>query len=430
MNPYRILDRKRCGETLSEEEILSLVRGAVDGSWSEAQLAAFLMAVAIQGFDSEETRALTLGMLESGEQWDLASEIPTLGDKHSTGGVGDKVSLPLSPILAACGQPVVMLTGRGLGHTGGTADKLEAIDGLELGLDRKRSLELLDSLGMAIGIATEGLAPADRRLYAIRDQTGTVSSIPLITGSILSKKLATGAAGLVFDVKTGNGAILSDYDEARRLAQNLVDISAALGRRASALLTDMSQPLGDWVGHSCEVRETVECLSGEGPDNLMEVVYRLGEELGRLTGSGITRQDMESSVASGKARELFERWVVAQGGTVESLSSTCSDLAPREVVVTARRSGVLAAVANRRLGLLVAEAGGGRVGPDGTIDFGVSFRYTARLGQSLERGDEIGRIYLRDTDEALISAFEGCFEIADAASAPELVSERILPSLP
>ncbi|MDH3255932.1 MAG: thymidine phosphorylase, partial [Acidobacteriota bacterium] len=259
-NPYRILDRQRVGSRLSTEDIRQVVRGSVDGSWSDAQLAAFLMASAVRGLDEVETRDLTLAMLESGTRWELKKDFPTVGDKHSTGGVGDKVSLILSPILAACDQPVIMLTGRGLGHTGGTADKLETIPGLNLGLDRERCVELLDRCGMAIGIATDEIAPADRKLYALRDHTGTVVSIPLITASILSKKLATGAAGVVFDVKCGNGAFLTASEEAEELARQLVHTAEALGTRASAVVTDMNQPLGHWAGHSAEISETLRCL--------------------------------------------------------------------------------------------------------------------------------------------------------------------------
>src|SRR5436305_7896646 len=210
--PYRILERKRAGVRLDAAEIGSVVRGAVDGSWSEGQLAAFLMAAAIRGLDGEETRALTLAMRDSGERWDLGGAVPHLCDKHSTGGVGDKVSLVIAPLLAACGLPVFMLAGRGLGHTGGTIDKLESVPGIDLRIDRARCLDLLARCGMAIGSATAAIAPADGRLYALRDVTATVDSIPLIIASILSKKLATGPAAVVFDVKTGNAAVLPELD--------------------------------------------------------------------------------------------------------------------------------------------------------------------------------------------------------------------------
>jgi pyrimidine-nucleoside phosphorylase len=425
LTPYRILARKRAGESLRDEEIAAVVTGTVDGSWSDSQLGAFLMAAAIRGLDSEETELLTRAMLESGDQWRLRDELPQVGDKHSTGGVGDKVSLILSPLLAACGQPVVMLTGRGLGHTGGTADKLESVPGLDLEMDRERCLRLLDEVGMAIGVATGSIAPADRRLYAIRDITATVDCLELIAASILSKKLASGAAAVAYDVKTGNGAFLSEPAEAARLAGILVDTSARLGCRASATLTDMSQPLGDWVGHAAEVGETLSCLAGEGPENLMEVVYRLSLEVSQLTGAGVDREAMESAVASGRARETFDRWVAAQGGDVAKVDSAAARLAPHEVVVDSRRRGYLTAVDTRRIGLLMAEAGAGRVRPGDEIDKEVSLRYRVRLGDEVTPGDEIARAWLRRPDAAWQAELQGCFTVAEErAEVPPLFYPR------
>ncbi len=237
------------------------------------------MACSIRGLDLGETRDLTQAMLESGEQWDLAADLPTVGDKHSTGGVGDKVSLLLAPLMAAVDRPVMMLAGRGLGHTGGTTDKLEAIPGVELSLDRQRCLETLKKTGMAIGQATGGIAPADKRLYALRDRCATIDVIPLICGSILSKKLAVGAAAIVFDVKTGDGAFMQKREDSVELARQLVDTTRAMGRKASALVTDMSQPLGRWVGHTAEVREMYECFDGHGQPDFLEVTFLLCEEL-------------------------------------------------------------------------------------------------------------------------------------------------------
>ncbi len=425
VNPYRVLAHKRAGDKLSAEEIGAVVEGAVSGSWSDAQLAAFLMASAIRGLDLEETRELTVAMLESGEQWRLSEEFPGLGDKHSTGGIGDKVSLVLTPILAACGQPVVMLTGRGLGHTGGTADKLEAIEGVDLAMDHKRCHELLSELGMAIGVATEGIAPADRVLYGLRDQTATVDSLPLITASILSKKLATGAASLVFDVKTGSGAFLPTLEDARRLARLLVEIASDTGYSSSALITDMSQPLGEWAGHACEIRETLACLEGRGPTDLMEVVYALAEEVAARAGQPLSREDLAAAVDSGRARGLFERWVVAVGGSREALAHERLPLAPYEFVIRADRAGFLTAVENRQVGLLLAEAGGGRVQDRLEIDPSVSLRTTARLGDELEKGAEIARLYSRGADEALEARLTACFAIGDQAEAPPLVYERV-----
>ncbi len=423
---FRIIEKKRRGETLSGGEVRQVVTAAVDGDWGDAELAAWLMAAAIRGLDVDETGELTRAMLESGEAWDLASEIPRLGDKHSTGGVGDKVSLVLAPLMAACGRPIVMLTGRGLGHTGGTADKLESIPGLELGLDRELCLRALRESGFAIGLPTDAVAPADRRLYALRDRTATIDSLPLITASILSKKLATGAAAMVFDVKTGNGAFLPDLDGARALARMLVDTSAAVGKPARALLTDMSQPLGCWVGHTAEVREALDCLDGNGPEDLMTVTYALCEELAEMTGERLRQGELDAAIASGKARERFERWAAIQGADPAWLRHPQYPLAPSEVVIEAPRAGRLARVETRRLGELLASAGGGRLSPDGKIDDQVALQVHRKLGDEVTAGDPLARLYLRRRDDRLEAAFRACFTVADEGEAVAKVVERIV----
>jgi pyrimidine-nucleoside phosphorylase len=442
--PYRILERKRAGLPLDRGEIGEVVRGATDGSWSDPQLAAFLMAAAIRGLDPRETEALTLAMLESGERWHLAADVPHLCDKLSTGGVGDKISLTLGPLLASCGLPIVMLVGRALGHTGGTADKLESIPGVGLELDRGRCLSLLSRCGLAIGVATPatpgatgspGIAPADRKLYALRDATATIDSLPLITGSILSKKLATGAAGLVFDVKTGNGAFLPKLEDARRLARMLVDTTKALGTAASALLTDMSQPLGEWVGHAAEVREALDCLAGEGPEDTAELTLALAEEVSRLVGRPLARAELREALVSGRARRRFFEWAALAGAEPEWLDEPRLPLAPIEAPLVSAREGYLAGVDTRQLGLLLIEAGAGRQKPGAAIDFGVSLRYLTRLGRRVAVGEELARLYLRHEDAALVARFAACFTVADEAvsavsaaspASPPLIHERIL----
>jgi thymidine phosphorylase len=423
--PYRILERKRAGLALTAEEIRSVAQGAARGSWSEGQLGAFLMAAAIRGLDAAETRALTLAMLESGERWDLARDVPGVCDKHSTGGVGDKVSLVLAPLLASCGVPIVMLAGRGLGHTAGTIDKLEVIPGMDLQLDRKRCVNLLRLCHMAIGGATGAIAPADRRLYALRDVTATVDSLPLITGSILSKKLATGASAVIFDVKSGNGAFLPERDRAAELARMLVDTAKALGTPAGAVLTDMSQPLGRWVGHTAELMESIACLEGKGPADLLEVTLVLCEEVARLSGSAVTRADLESALAAGRAREHFDRWAALQGADPAWLRRPTFELAPEEHALHAPRAGRLAAVETKQLGMLLVEAGAGRSHPGSHLDHGVSLQLHARLGQQVAEGEELARLYLRHADEPLAARCAACFTIADEAEAPPLILDRI-----
>lgn len=425
MLAYPILAKKRLGGTLNEAEIRSVVAGAANDTWSEAQLAAFLMAVAIQGLDEGETHHLTMAMLQSGEQWDLATDVPGVVDKHSTGGVGDKVSLILAPLLAACDVPVVMLTGRALGHTAGTADKLDAIPGLDQELDRDRSLKLLERQRMAIGVATTDIAPADRQLYRLRDQTATVESLPLITGSILSKKLASGAQALVFDVKTGNGAFMNEPEQARELATMLVNVTRSMGRQASALISDMSQPLGDWVGHVAEIRETFGCLEGSGAENLMEVTYSLAMELVGLLDLQLTRRDLEEAISSGRARESFLAWAEAQGADHRWLREPDLALAPHELIVEAPRGGVLSRVDTRRIGLLMVEAGAGRSQPADTIDPQVSMRYMTRLGREVTQGQPLARLYLRRPDTDLVAQFSECFEIGESGEAPRLIVSRV-----
>jgi len=427
--PYRILDRLREGRPLDDEALRAVAEGAAleaeEGGWTDAELAAFLMGVAVRGLDAEGTHALTRAMLESGERWDLAAEVPTAVDKHSTGGVADTVSLILGPLLAACGVPVVMLTGRGLGHTGGTTDKLEAIPGLRLDLSRDDCLRLLADHALAIGTSTPAIAPADRRLYALRDRTATIRSLPLITASILSKKLATGAAAVVFDVKTGNGAFLPEPGAARELARTLVETSAALGRPASAFLTDMNQPLGEWAGHGAEVGATLDALAGEGHAALTEVTLALAEEMAARVGVPVSRADLDAAIVSGRARERFDDWAAAQGADPAWLVRPDLALAPVERVVSAPRPGVVTRVDTRQLGLLLAEAGGGRLGPGARIDHAVALRYRRRLGDRVERGDELLRLYLREDDDDLVAGFAAAIEVAESGEPPPLIVERI-----
>ena len=423
-SPYQILARKRRGLSLEEDEIAAVVGGAVDGSWSEGELAAFLMAAAIRGLDQEETHRLTLAMMESGDRWNLSDEIPGVVDKHSTGGVGDKVSLVLAPVMAAAGIPIVMLTGRGLGHTAGTADKLEVIPGLDLELSRARCLRVLEASGMAIGVATAEIAPADRRLYALRDRTATVDSLPLIVASILSKKLATGAAAVAFDVKAGNGAFMPEPARALELAQRLVATCAALACRASALVTDMSQPLGCWSGHGMEVAESLRCLGGDGPADVMELVYELAVELARLVDRPLGREDFEGVVGSGKALEALGRWIEVQGGPREWLETPDLEPAPHEVVCAASRTGVVSHVATRELGLLLAE-GSRANGAAEPLDDQVALLYQVRLGDSVEMGQDLARLYLRRPDESLERRFQACFRVGEEGAAPPLIRERV-----
>jgi pyrimidine-nucleoside phosphorylase len=425
---YEILTRQRAGRELDAGDLRAVVQGAADGSWSDAQLGAFLMAAAIRGLGERETRVLTQAMLESGERWGLAAEVPALCDKHSTGGLGDKVSLLLAPLLAACGQPIAMLTGRGLGHTGGTADKLESIPGVRLELDRADCLRILRQTGIALGLASPRIAPADRRLYALRDETATIDSLPLIVGSIVSKKLALGAAAQLFDVKTGSGAFMDRLDDAERLARGLVDTTAALGAAAVALVTDMSQPLGRWVGNACEMAEVWSCLAGDAkPADLLELTFRIAAELTALTrgASGpIGEPELRQAIESGAALRCCERWLAAQGADPAWLRRPSFPLAPRVLPVLAPRGGFVAGFAGRAAGLALRDAGAGRKRAGAAIDHGVALEYLVRIGQPVQAGDELARLYLRQPDEALLDRVRACFTIGDEPVPPPPLVHR------
>ncbi|MGA7992352.1 MAG: thymidine phosphorylase [Thermoanaerobaculia bacterium] len=396
----RTIVKKRDGAELSEGEIADFVAGVTDKTITDEQAAAFLMAVCCRGMTTTETAALTFAMMRSGETWDLSSH-GFVSDKHSTGGVGDKATLVLAPLLAAVGVKAGMMSGRGLGHTGGTLDKLEAIPGFRTGLPKADFDRLLDTVGCALIGQTDSIAPADRRLYALRDVTGTVESIPLITASILSKKLATGAHAVVFDVKTGNGAFMADPRNAELLGRALVDTTRATGRKASGYLTAMDRPLGEAVGNANEVAESIRMLAGEGPADLRENTLLLGADLvlaaGLETSAKDARRRLNAALSDGRALEVFARLVGAQGGD----ATICDDVTrlPQPVSrrdVPAPASGVVTRIATREVGMLAIELGCGRAKKDDAIDPASGFRVKKKPGDAVEKGEpllvvELGR---------------------------------------
>jgi len=389
----RTIVRKRDGAELSEGEIADFVAGVTDKTITDEQAAAFLMAVCCRGMTTAETAALTFAMMNSGETWDL-SRHGFVADKHSTGGVGDKATLVLAPLLAAVGVKAGMMSGRGLGHTGGTLDKLESIPGFRTGVPKADFDRLLDTVGCALIGQTDSIAPADRRLYALRDVTGTVESIPLITASILSKKLATGAQAVVFDVKTGNGAFMADPKDAEKLGRALVDTTRATGRKASGYLTAMDRPIGEAVGNANEVAESIRMLSGEGPADLRENVLLLGSDL--LIAAGVekspkdARRRLNAALADGRALEVFAKLIAAQGGD----ATVCDDPArlPQPVAkrdVPAPAAGVVARIATREVGLLAIELGCGRAKKDDVIDPASGFRVRKKPGDAVAAGEPL-----------------------------------------
>lgn len=403
---------KRDGGTLSRDEVAAFVGGASDGELPPEQLAAMLMAICCRGMNADETRWLTDEMLHSGEVWRLAKDCPEAIDKHSTGGVGDTVSLILAPLMSAVGVPVTMMAGRGLGHSQGTLDKLDAVPGFDCHRDRRETLRLVEECGAAIIAQTDDVAPADRTLYALRDVTATVPSLPLIVASIMSKKLALGSGALILDIKWGSGAFRKTVSEARELAGALRRVAHDMGMRAEAVITDMNQPLGPALGTACEVREALEILAGGGDQRLREVTLRLCREALVLCGWQAQRatDELEGALAGGAALESWNRMVRAHGGDPDP-----DRLArPRQIrEVVAPEEGFVVGCAAENLGRVAAEVGAGRRRVDEPLAHGAGIVVHARIGDRVVRDQPLATLQVgeREVDEAalgerILRAFE------------------------
>lgn len=429
-----VITRKRDGETLAPEEIRFLIEGLISGRVTEGQAAAFAMAVCLRGMALSERVALTEAMRDSGTvlRWDLPGPVV---DKHSTGGVGDNVSLMLAPALAACGVFVPMIAGRGLGHTGGTLDKLDAIPGYRSQPDSDALRRVVTETGCAIIGQTEDLAPADRQLYAIRDVTGTVESVDLITASILAKKLAAGLDALVLDVKTGSGAFMETLEDARSLADSLVDVANGAGCPTRALITDMNEPLASAAGNALEVANAARFLRGDAVDGrLWDVTVALGGELLALAGAApdpmLGAEQIATAFASGAAAERFDRMVAALGGPVGFLGAWEQhlDRAPLMAEVTAEEAGFVTTIDTREIGLAVIELGGGRRQPSDRIDYRVGLDALLGLGAAVEEGDALAIIHA--ADEAGLAAatarVRAAYQIGESAPEPgPLIAEDV-----
>ena len=433
--PTEVIRIKRDGGVLTPAQIGSFVHGLVSGAWSDSQTAALAMAVLLRGMNREETVALTLAMAHSGDvlSWADAGLHGPVIDKHSTGGVGDKVSLMLAPIVAACGAVVPMVSGRGLGHTGGTLDKLQALPGYGVDPTRAVLLATLRSAGCAVVSASAALAPADRRLYAIRDVTATIESVPLITASILSKKLVAGLQGLVLDVKVGSGAFTPTLEGARTLARSLVDVAAAAGLPARALITDMNQVLGLTAGNALEIQETLDYLRGTAREpRLHEVTLALAAQmlhLGGLAGSvDAGRAQAQAALDSGAAAERFARMVAMLGGPADVFADAGLVSAPVQLDVPAPHAGVLAAADVRALGLAVVALGGGRQRPGERIDARVGLSHLLPPGRTVQTGEPLARVHAASEDAArqAVAAVTAAFTIsADTSPAGPVVLEAV-----
>jgi pyrimidine-nucleoside phosphorylase len=438
MRPQDIIRHKRDGGELSREEVASFVRGVVEGSWADYQASALLMAVYLTGMTTGEMEALTQAMLGSGEVLDF-SDIPSpKADKHSTGGVGDKTSLVIAPLAAACGVAVPMISGRGLGHTGGTLDKLEAIPGYRVHLDLSEFRRVLGRVGFAMMGQTAEIAPADKKLYALRDATETVESIPLIVASIMSKKLAAGLGALVLDVKTGSGAFMRDEGRARALARALVRTGHSCGVRTEALLTDMSQPLGLAIGNANEVQECILIMRGESNDEARDVrdlSLELAARMVALSGVASSLEEARAKVRraleSGAALERFRRNVEAQGGDPRVCDDPgrLSDLTVREVRVESEHAGYVVSVDAAEVGRAVAAVGGGRARVEDRIDPAVGYLARARVGQQVSAGEPLGLLYCRPgaAGDAAAARVRAAYVVGDEAPehVPELIKEVI-----
>jgi pyrimidine-nucleoside phosphorylase len=433
MRAIDVIARKRDGMTLSAEEIDFVVQGFTQGTVPDYQVAAWLMAIVLRGMDRQETIDLTMAIVRSGEQLDLQDIAPFVADKHSTGGVGDKTTLVVAPLVVAAGVPVAKMSGRGLGFTGGTLDKLESIPGFQADLSIAEFRAQLRETGIAITGQSGGLAPADGKLYALRDVTATVSSMPLIASSIMSKKIVTGTNGIVFDVKVGHGAFMKTREEATELASLMVDIGKGVGRRVRAVLSDMNQPLGQAVGNALELYEALETLQGRGPISFRRHCLLIASQMVLLSGiiqSEETAMDrLEQLLDGGQALGKFREWIAAQGGDVACVDEPARLPAAKCVEeIPAPRTGWIAGVDAREVGLASMLLGGGRAKKEDKIDHAVGIVLQAKVGDPVEKGQPLMTIHANDAARLsgarhrLLAALEWSDE---PISAPPLIHQVI-----
>src|SRR5690348_2548803 len=416
-----LIRAKRDGAALTGDEIRWLIGAYLSGEVAEEQMSAMLMAIYFRGLDDPELRSWTSAMVDSGERLDLGSLTRPTVDKHSTGGVGDKVSLILAPLVAACGAAVPQLSGRGLGHTGGTLDKLESIPGWRAQLSNAEFLAQLRDVGAVVCAAGDALAPADRKLYALRDVTGTVESIPLIASSIMSKKIAEGSAALVLDVKVGSGAFMKTVEDARELARTMVDLGTAHGTRTVALLTDMSTPLGRTAGNALEVEESLEVLAGGGPPDVVELTLALAREM--LTSTGLGRVDPADALRNGKAMDVWRRMIRAQGGDPDASLPTARE----RHVVSSPADGVLVRLDARAVGEAAWRLGAGRARKEDPVLAEAGVIMHAKPGEIVHAGDPLLELHTDDAHrfERALTAVESAYTIGVDFATEPLIIERI-----
>lgn len=431
MRMVDVIDQKRNGGVLSDEQLQFFVDGVVDGSLPDYQISALLMAIYFQGMTDREQTQLTMKMMHSGERLDL-SKIPGIKvDKHSTGGVGDKTSLPLAAMVAALGIPVPMISGRGLGHTGGTLDKLEAIPGFQVELSEQDFIKQVAEEKLAIVGATRDVAPADKKIYALRDVTDTVDSIPLIASSIMSKKLASGTDALVIDVKTGAGAFMKTEDSAVKLAKALVAIGKQAGLKCEAVISDMNQPLGSKIGNTLEIEETLDLLKGKGPKDLLELVLELGSRMvvmGQQVASlAEARAKLEQTIADGSALARFKAMIKAQHGDPNVVDDySLMPHAKYQIEYPAQKGGVIAKLTADEIGMASMLMGGGRQKADDQLDYAVGIELHKKIGDSVQKGESIMTIWSNREDiDDVKELLDQAVAIKESAQQPTLIHETI-----
>lgn len=433
MRAYDIIYKKREGQKLNKEELKFLINGYVEGDIPDYQMSAWAMAVYFQGMDAEETANLTMLMAESGDMIDLSSIDGIKVDKHSTGGVGDTTTLVLAPLVASAGIPVAKMSGRGLGHTGGTIDKLESIPGFNTSLSRDKFFDNVNQHGVAVVGQTGNLTPADKKLYALRDVTATVESIPLIASSIMSKKLAGGADAIVLDVKTGNGAFMKDFANAKKLAEAMVAIGKEVGRDTAAYITDMNQPLGNAVGNALEVKEAIKTLKGQGPEDLTELCIELGSGMLQLAGKATDleagKKILRENLKNGKALAKFAEMITAQAGNAKVIEDlSLLPAADSTVEVKAEKSGYISEIKALDVGLSAMILGAGRENKESKIDLAVGLELKKKTADQVNKGDILAVLHYNDSknlEEAKQKLLEAFTITAEKKDKNKLIYEII-----
>lgn len=409
MRMYDLILKKKQGKELNTEEINWMIKEFTEGRIPDYQMSAMTMAICFQGMDKRETFDLTMAMRDSGDVLDLSRIDGIKVDKHSTGGVGDKVSLVLTPIVASLGVPVAKMSGRGLGHTGGTIDKLESFSGFSTEISEEKFIDSVNTIGIAIAGQTANLAPADKKLYALRDVTATVDQMSLIASSIMSKKLASGADAIVLDVKTGNGAFMQKEEDAIALAKAMVDIGNRAGKQTVAVITDMDEPLGNAVGNALEIKEVIDALHGDGPEDLMEVVYALGTQMlllaKRAEDEEIAKNLITESIQERKALKKFAEFIENQGGNREEILHP--DMLPKAryvIPVLAEEEGCIERILAQDIGIACMTLGGGRENKESTIDHGVGIILTKKISDTVKKGETLALIHANSKEKAVLAS--------------------------